>query len=136
MKREIHPTWIPMQKKVSFFCPACDRKLGSVDPLIPYESSCPKCNEEFAIKSAVYPMTKFLGFLLVLILISGVSLPFMTVAFVLCAIICPLIYANSKRRFKIDNLSYLTGSIASTGWILALVLRVLLEVSRMMTASN
>ncbi len=118
---EIVATWHPWQKKTSFYCPSCDTKLSSKDPLLPKKSSCPKCHQVYLMHHASYPVSKITGFVLLALLMSWFNVGRFIVLIFFAFCIAPALFRNSKRRLKIPTLPYLIGSVAAAGWIVAVV---------------
>jgi len=114
---QIHACWHPWEKKISFHCPACDRKLSSKNPLLPMDSTCPKCAHSCTITNATYPIWKVVGFVLLTLFMSVLNIPRFIVFVILAMLVTPFLFTGSKRRFKLPALPYLVGTLVAAGWI-------------------
>jgi hypothetical protein len=121
--------WQPWARKVSFHCPACDRKLSSKNPVLPKDSTCPKCAHHYTITNATYPIWNVLGFVLLTLWMSMLIIPRFFVFSILAMLIAPAIFTNSKRRFKLPTPSYLIGSLVAAGWIVTVPCGILMHLA-------
>jgi hypothetical protein len=109
--------WHPWQKKISFYCPSCDRKLSSKNPLLPIDSTCPKCAHSCTITNATYPIWNVVGFVLLTFVMSAPSIPRFFAFVIFAMLVTPYLFTSSKRRFKLPTLPYLVGTLVAAGWI-------------------
>lgn len=134
---QIAATWQPWNKKVIFYCPKCDRKLSSKNPLLPKDSQCPKCLQNYTISHANYPISKLMGFLLLAFWFSTVpNAPYHDIVSVLATFIVLValsllvsyfLFTSSKRRFKVPTPYYIAGSLGAAGWVTAFLITMLLK---------
>ena len=118
--------WHPWDKRISFYCPACDKKLSLKNPLLPIASACPKCGHNCTITNATYPIWHVVGFGFLTLFMSVLNIP-RFIGFVILAMIVTLfLFTDSKRRFKLPALSYLVGTLVAAGWMVTVPCGILL----------
>jgi hypothetical protein len=126
---QVIASWHPWEKKVSFYCPACDKKLSSKNPVLPKDSTCPKCSQNYTITHATYPLWKVVGFGLLTLFMSVLNIPRFIVFVILAMVVTPFLFTGSKRRFKLPTLPYLVGTLVAAGWIVTVPCGILLHLA-------
>jgi hypothetical protein len=126
---QIAASWHPWEKKVTFHCPSCDGKISSKNPILPKDSSCPKCQQDYTITHATYPIWKVVGFGILTLFMSVLNIPRFIIFVILAMVVTPFIFTGSKRRFKLPTLPYLVGTLVAAGWIVTVPCGILLHLA-------